>query len=111
MPDQPITHNEMQQMLIIAEKNAAHSESIAASLKSLAEGVDSIKQDSWKLKWFVAIISTAIIVITSFVTIIARGFDNRNIFKEGIKNVITEYNRERAVQNHEVPKVQQSYHY
>lgn len=89
-----MTHNEMQQMLIIAEKNAAHSESIAISLKALAEGVNGIKQDSWKLKWFVGIVSIAIIVVTSFVTVVARGIDNRSLFENNIKKVIAEYDRE-----------------
>lgn len=88
--DQPITHGEMQQMLIIAEKNAAHSESIAESLKSLVEGVNSIKSDSWKVKWFVGIVAFAIIVITSFVTVVARGVDNRNLFKTEVKQIVTE---------------------
>lgn len=90
MLDQPITHNELQQMLIIAEKNAAHSESIAESLKSLVEGVNCIKADSWKVKWFVGIVAIGIIVVTSVVTVVARGVDNRNLFKSEVRTLVSE---------------------
>lgn len=93
MPDQPVTHNEMQQMMIIAEKNAAHSESIANSLKSLSESVQtvvSIKRDIEFVKWFVGIVGLAIIVAT----VVLRGIDNRFLFKTEVKEVVKEITRD-----------------
>lgn len=93
MPDQPVTHNEMQQMMIIAEKNAMHSESIANSLKSLSESVQtvvSIKRDIEFVKWFVGIVGLAIIVAT----VVLRGIDNRFLFKTEVKEVVKEITRD-----------------
>lgn len=108
MADAPVTHNELQQMLAIAETNAKHNESIATSLKFLAESNARIEKVIDRAGLIIGIVSLAVIIVTSIVTIIGRGIDNRNIFKDGIKNVISEYDRERGYkssspQHHEVP--------
>lgn len=96
MPDQPVTHSEMQQMLIIAEKNAQHSESIANSLKSLADSIatlNGVKDDIKFSKWFIMSVGAVTIVAT----VLLRGLDNRNLFKEGVKSIVAEYAREQGL--------------
>jgi len=99
-PNQPITHSEMQQMMEIVSKNAEHSESIATSLKSLSESMEavaSIRQDITFVKWFVGIIGLAIVVAT----VVLRGIDNRQLFKNEVKQIVQELRNDSVSQ---VPK-------
>lgn len=89
MPNQPITHGEMSQMMEVIEKNAEHSESIANSLKTLSESLgilSTIKRDIEISKWFISIVGLAIVVAT----VVLRGIDNRVIFKQEVKEVVHE---------------------
>ena len=97
MPNEPITHGEMKQMMDIVSKNAEHSESIANSLRELAGSMvilASIKRDIEIAKWFIGIVGLATVVAT----VVLRGLDNRALFRTEVKQVVQELVTEKAVQ-------------
>ena len=64
--------------------------SIASRMLATSKEVSVCKGYMDKAVWFIGIIGLAIIIVTSTITIIGRGIDNRKLFKAEIADIVKE---------------------
>lgn len=107
MPGEELSKETIEALIEAIEERAKHDEAVSTSLKSLVESLGTIKADIALMKSTTSpvvsiatdihdvksIVKTAAlvtIIVSTFLTVVLRGLDNRGIFKDNIKKMISE---------------------